>query len=117
MTRGLAAIERGVDMLAQQPARGRRRVRPARAKGRIELRDVSLAYRARTPLPALDRVTLTIEPGESVAPGRARPARGKSTLVNLLPRFIEPTPGRSRSTACRCAELAASSPCAGRWRW
>ena len=56
------------------------------------LRDVSLAYRGEDALPALDRETLTIEPGESVAlvgPSGA----GKSTLVNLLPRFLEPTSG------------------------
>ena len=92
ITRGLAAIERGVDLLAHTlPERGGS-FDPGRAQGRIELRDVSLAYRGDDAAPALDRITLTIAPGESVAlvgPSGA----GKSTLVNLLPRFLEPGSG------------------------
>ena len=92
ITRGLAAIERGVDLLAHtRPERGGS-FDPGRAQGRIELRDVSLAYRGDDAMPALDRIGLTIAPGESVAlvgPSGA----GKSTLVNLLPRFLEPTSG------------------------
>jgi subfamily B ATP-binding cassette protein MsbA len=92
ITRGLAALDRGVDLVAATPAERGGSFDPGRAEGRIELRDVSLAYRGGDAAPALDRVTLTLEPGESVAlvgPSGA----GKSTLVNLLPRFLEPTAG------------------------
>ena len=92
ITRGLAALDRGVDLVAMTPPEHGGSFDPGRARGRIELRDVSLAYRGGDAAPALDRITLTLEPGESVAlvgPSGA----GKSTLVNLLPRFLEPTSG------------------------
>jgi len=92
VTRGLAAIERGVDLLAHTRPEAGGSFDPGRAQGRIELRDVSLAYRGDNGSPALSHIDLTIAPGESVAlvgPSGA----GKSTLVNLLPRFLEPTSG------------------------
>ena len=95
ITRGLAAIERGVDLLAHTlPERGGS-FDPGRAQGRIELRDVSLAYRGDDAAPALDRITLTIAPGESVAlvgPSGA----GKSTVFQLLLRFYDPQNGTIR---------------------
>ncbi|MGZ5715093.1 MAG: lipid A export permease/ATP-binding protein MsbA [Caldimonas sp.] len=93
ITRGLAALDRGVDLVAATPPERGGAFDPGRSRGRIELQEVSLAYRGGDAVPALDRVTLTLEPGESVAlvgPSGA----GKSTLVNLLPRFLEPTSGR-----------------------
>ncbi len=92
ITRGLAAVERGVDLLAETQPEQSGSLDPGRAQGRIELRDVSLAYRGDAATPALDRISLVIAPGESVAlvgPSGA----GKSTLVNLLPRFLEPSAG------------------------
>jgi subfamily B ATP-binding cassette protein MsbA len=52
---------------------------------------VTLRYRA-AQAPALDRIDLELRAGETVAlvgPSGA----GKTTLVNLLPRFLEPTSG------------------------
>jgi len=41
----------------------------------------------------LDRVSLTVEPGQTVAlVGRS--GSGKTTLVNMLPRFVQPSSGR-----------------------
>jgi subfamily B ATP-binding cassette protein MsbA len=91
ITRGLAALDKGVNLIdGSRPERGGS-FDPGRSAGRIELRGVTLRYRA-AQAPALDRVDLELAAGETVAlvgPSGA----GKTTLVNLLPRFIEPTSG------------------------
>ena len=92
VTRGLAALERGVSLVEHSPPERGGTHDPGRAEGRLRLEQVSLRYRADQP-PALEDVTLELARGETVAlvgPSGA----GKSTLVNLLPRFIEPTAGR-----------------------
>ena len=94
ITRGLAAVERGVKLIGETPAEHGGSHDPGRAVGRIEMEGVSVAYRSDQGV-ALDAVTLHIAPGETVAlvgPSGA----GKTTVVNLLPRFIEPTSGRVR---------------------
>jgi subfamily B ATP-binding cassette protein MsbA len=92
MTRGLASIERGLELLDQSPAEHGGTHAPEHARGEIELRDVSLRYRD-DQSNALDGLSLAIRPGEIVAlvgPSGA----GKSSLINLLPRFIEPNSGQ-----------------------
>ena len=92
ITRGLAAIERGLDLMADMPREAGGRHDGGRARGEIVLQDVTLRYRD-DGLPALDRLTLTVRAGETVAlvgPSGA----GKSTVVNLLPRFVEAGEGR-----------------------
>ena len=92
ITRGLAALEKGVGLIDSTPPETGGSFDAGRATGRIEMQAVSVAYRSEHG-PALDAVTLTFAPGETVAlvgPSGA----GKTTLVNLLPRFIEPTAGR-----------------------
>ncbi len=99
MTRGLAAIERGLDLIEQSPREqggsykggASRGPSAGRARGDIRFDAVSLRYRDDSP-PAVDALTLHVKAGETVAlvgPSGA----GKTTLVNLLPRFIEPTAG------------------------
>ncbi len=91
ITRGLAAVERAVNLLENTQPEASGGHDPGRSRGHVELRGVSLRYRDEQ-APALDRVSLELRPGEAVAlvgPSGA----GKSTLVNLLPRFIEPTEG------------------------
>ncbi|HJV95735.1 MAG TPA: lipid A export permease/ATP-binding protein MsbA [Albitalea sp.] len=91
ITRGLAALDKGVQMIDESPAERGGSFDPGRSNGHIELRDVSLRYRD-DQAPALADVTLELHAGDTVAlvgPSGA----GKSTLVNLLPRFIEPTSG------------------------
>ncbi|MPZ64509.1 MAG: ATP-binding cassette domain-containing protein [Pseudonocardiaceae bacterium] len=64
---------------------------PPRLHGAVELRDVSFRY-AGSDAPALDGVSLRIEPGETVALVGATGA-GKSTLVKLLARFYDASRG------------------------
>ena len=67
-------------------------MRPGAPQGRIELEAVTVRYRDDS-APALDGVTLAIEPGQVVA--LVGPSgSGKTTLANLLPRFVPPTAGR-----------------------
>ena len=92
ITRGLAAIERGLDLMESTPREAGGTHDGGRARGEIVLQDVSLRYRE-DGLPALDRLNLTVRAGETVAlvgPSGA----GKSTVVNLLPRFVEAGEGR-----------------------
>lgn len=92
ITRGLAAVERGLDLMTNTPRETGGAHDPGRALGEIVLQDVHLRYRD-DGLPALDGLSLTVRAGETVAlvgPSGA----GKSTVVNLLPRFVEPTAGR-----------------------
>ncbi len=58
----------------------------------IEFADVSFAY-PETETPALDRVSLRISHGERVAIAGPNGC-GKTTLVSLLPRLLEPAIGR-----------------------
>jgi subfamily B ATP-binding cassette protein MsbA len=91
ITRGVAALERGLLLLSQSQPESGGAHRAERAQGAITLQDVSVAYNAEQ-APALNGLTLAIRPGEVVAlvgPSGA----GKTTLINLLPRFIAPTAG------------------------
>jgi ATP-binding cassette subfamily B protein len=65
---------------------------PDRLRGEIELRDVSFRYGSAT-RPALDRVSLRVPAGQTVALVGATGA-GKSTLVKLLARFYDATGGQ-----------------------
>ena len=63
-----------------------------RARGEIEFQAVSLTYPTRTE-PALAAVSFAVRPGETVALVGGS-GGGKTTLVNLLPRFYAPQAGR-----------------------
>jgi ATP-binding cassette subfamily B protein len=68
-----------------------RPVTPGRLRGRIELRDVDFGYTA-SEANALNGISLTVEPGETVALV-GQTGAGKSTLVKLIARFYDVTRG------------------------
>jgi ATP-binding cassette subfamily B protein len=68
-------------------------LRGAGAAGRLSFEDVTFRYPTRPEVSALDRFSLDIRPGETVAivgPSGA----GKSTLLQLAQRFYDPQEGR-----------------------
>jgi ATP-binding cassette subfamily B protein len=69
-----------------------RPVEPGRLRGRIELRDVDFSYGG-TDENALNGISLTVEPGETVALV-GQTGAGKSTLVKLIARFYDATGGQ-----------------------
>jgi ATP-binding cassette subfamily B multidrug efflux pump len=66
---------------------------PATATGRIAFEDVSFHYNGNTAEVVLDGINLVAEPGQTVAILGATGA-GKSTLINLVPRFYDTSTGR-----------------------
>ncbi len=91
ITRGLAALERGLDLINLTDDESGGSVSKPRASGDIEFANVSVRYRADAP-PALDELSLSIKAGETVALVGSS-GSGKTTLVNLLPRFVELSSG------------------------
>ena len=66
---------------------------PDRRQGAIAFEDVVFAYPARPGVQALDGVSFTVAPGETIAlvgPSGA----GKTTIIQLLQRFYDPSSGR-----------------------
>ena len=61
-----------------------------RAEGRVEFEDVSFSYSER--IPALQHLNISAKPDQITAILGA-PGSGKSTIVNLLPRFYDVTEG------------------------
>ena len=93
VTRGLASVERALDLIDHAPRELGGSYAPAtRARGEIALSGVGLRFNDAGDAAALDGIDLLIRAGETVAlvgPSGA----GKTTLVNLLPRFLDPTTG------------------------
>jgi ATP-binding cassette, subfamily B, bacterial MsbA len=91
VTRGLAALERGLDLMdLTQDETGGAFIK-TRAHGDIEFSDVSVVYKTDA-TPALQQFKLSVKAGETLALVGAS-GSGKTTLVNLLPRFTEMTAG------------------------
>jgi subfamily B ATP-binding cassette protein MsbA len=83
----LAAAQSVFALVDLDPEQEDGQLMPHRTKGEIEFKDVLLAY-PNTKRPALNRISFSIKPGERLAlVGRS--GGGKTSLINLLPRFYE----------------------------
>jgi subfamily B ATP-binding cassette protein MsbA len=92
LQRGLASAESVFSVLDETPENDTGTVELLRARGELRFDDLGFTY-AGSSRTALERIDLTIKPGETVAlVGQS--GSGKSTLVSLLPRFYDPTRGR-----------------------
>ena len=92
----LSALDRILDLLDEPrdmlPTGDSVRPPKEQIRGRVALDDVSFTYSGAA-RPALEHVSLVVEPGQMVAlvgPSGA----GKTTLCNLVARFYDPTEGR-----------------------
>ena len=92
MQRGSASLARINQIFHEQPsiAAPPHPVPLVHVRGGIEFRGVSVAYPSGR---ALDRIDLQIEAGSSLAVV-GHTGSGKSTLVSLIPRLMDPTEGR-----------------------
>lgn len=90
---GEASVDRIFELMAVQPTvlESPGAIALPRVTGKVDYQDVSFAYAADKPV--LKGINLTVQPGEMVALVGASGA-GKTTLVNLLPRFYNPVAGK-----------------------
>ncbi len=108
LQRAAGATERLVELLQTQdtvvdPAMPKALPRPVR--GAITFENVVFRYPARPSVSALDGVTLTVEPGQTVAlvgPSGA----GKTTILQLLMRFYDPQSGVIRLDGVALTDLS-----------
>ena len=95
LQRGMASWRRMLEVLDARPdisdAGATEAGRAAPLTGAIDIRDLTFAYPG-AERPVLDRVSLTIAPGQTVALVGGT-GSGKSTLISLLPRLHQPPPG------------------------
>lgn len=91
--RAVVSAERITEVLDTHPAMHppQRSAAAPRARGRLEFRDVTFQYPG-AEAPVLDDICFTAGPGRTVAIVGAT-GSGKSTLINLIPRLIDPVGG------------------------
>jgi ATP-binding cassette subfamily B protein len=90
---GEASVDRVFELMAIQPTVIEKinAIALAPVKGKIEYRHISFAYKPGEPV--LKDISLLVSPGEAIALVGASGA-GKTTFVNLLPRFYDPEVGQ-----------------------
>ncbi len=91
MNRGLTSLERAIYFMDRYPNERGGSYRSNRLNGLIEYTSTSVTF-PEMDHPAIVDINLTIQPGQTVAFVGASGA-GKTTLVNVLPRWISPSSG------------------------
>ena len=86
-----ARVQEVFDTLPSVTDEGNSEVVPVKGAPRLEFRDVSFAYNGSDER-SLSHLTLSVAPGETIGVIGGTGA-GKSTLVNLIPRFYDVTEG------------------------
>jgi len=93
---GMASAERLDEVLTTVPevkdVPGAKKL-PDSIEGQVEFENVSFFYSGNCEEKVLDEINLIVEPGENVAILGAT-GSGKSTLINLIPRFYDVSEGR-----------------------
>ena len=92
LQRGLASAESVFGMIDAPVEEDGGSVKLPRARGEVVIEKLAFTYPTRTE-PALDGIDLHVRPGETLALVGGS-GGGKTTLVNLLPRFYAPSAGR-----------------------
>ncbi|TAG25056.1 MAG: lipid A export permease/ATP-binding protein MsbA [Burkholderiales bacterium] len=94
LTRGLTALERGLDLLEHTPQEASGSYRPTDTTTPLPLQfeNVHLTY-PNAEQSALAGIDLQVTPGRTIALVGSS-GSGKTSLVNLLPRFVDATQGR-----------------------
>jgi subfamily B ATP-binding cassette protein MsbA len=89
---GMASVKRVFQLLDIKPTivNAKNATALPAIQGNVEFRHLSFAYEQEA---VLSEISLSVKPGESIALV-GRTGAGKSTLVNLLPRFYDPTAGQ-----------------------
>ncbi|MEH2324997.1 MAG: ABC transporter ATP-binding protein [Nostoc sp.] len=90
---GEASVDRVFELMAIQPTviEKANAIALPPVKGKVEYRHISFAYKPGEPV--LKDISLLVSPGEAIALVGASGA-GKTTFVNLLPRFYDPEVGQ-----------------------
>ena len=90
---GEASVDRVFELMAIQPTVIEKinAIALPSVKGKVEYRHISFAYKPGEPV--LKDISLLVSPGEAIALVGASGA-GKTTFVNLLPRFYDPEAGQ-----------------------
>src|SRR5581483_3189533 len=106
MQRGTASLSRINEIFGEKAsiAAPPKPVHLSDVRGEIEFRDVSVIYPTGS---ALDRVDFTVEAGQTVAVV-GHTGSGKSTLVSLIPRLLDPSDGVVRLDGVDLRDLDSS---------